>query len=120
MSSAKSREGSRDVRATPTEVKVDLLRRNLEQSGWLTTEIEAEFQLQIIALERIKAEADENQKLAALHQDEADAVRAVIESAQVKGERPVKRQQWLFFLAGLFFSIPLGVGVNFLYDLITH
>lgn len=45
-------------------------------------------------------------------------MRAVIASANDKAARPAKRQQWLFFGAGLVFSIPLGIGVNYLYDVI--
>lgn len=103
-----------------TESKVEVLRENLAISGQLIAEIEAEFALQIVALDRIKAEAEENQRLAELNKTEADAVRLVITTAQTQAAKPSRRQQWLFFLAGLFFSIPLGVGVNFLYDMIAH
>jgi hypothetical protein len=102
--------------------RIEILRSNLKQSTSIMDEIHAELNLQTTALDRVRAEAEQNQRLAALHQEEADAVRklvaATIEGAQGKAARPAKRQQWLFFLAGLFFSVPLGVGVNFLYDIL--
>ncbi|MDQ3402891.1 MAG: hypothetical protein M3548_05795 [Actinomycetota bacterium] len=105
--------------AEPNTVdRIEQLRANLGASALLIKQIEAEFQLQVAALGRIKAESEENRRLAELSREQADAVRAVIASANTQAARPAKRQQWLFFLAGLFFSIPLGIGVNFLYDAI--
>jgi hypothetical protein len=104
--------------------RIEGLRSNLKQSTVLMDEINAELGLRTAALDRIRQEAEENRRLAALHADEAEAVKnlvaSTIEGARAQADKPAKRQQWLFFLAGLFFSIPLGVGVNFLYDLITH
>ncbi|WP_410663457.1 hypothetical protein [Amycolatopsis sp. lyj-84] len=109
-----------DLPQAPTLAdRIASLQENLSSSSELIDDITAEVHLQAAALERVRAEAEENQRLAALNKEEADAVRAVIESAHAKGAKPNRRQQWSFFLAGLFFSIPLGVGVNFLYDLIT-
>jgi hypothetical protein len=58
-----------------------------------------------------------------LHKNEAEAVRTLIETTFAHSEGKAaglsKRSQWWFFLSGLLFSIPLGVGVNFLYDLIA-
>ncbi len=104
--------------AEPDTDRIEQLRSHLGASAKLIKQIESEFQLQVAALERIKAESEENQRLAELSRAQADAVRAVIASTYDTAARPAKRQQWLFFGAGLFFSIPLGIGVNFLYDLI--
>ena len=46
--------------------KVDALRANLQSSGELIGEINSEFDLQVAAAERIKAEAEQNQRLAEL------------------------------------------------------
>jgi sensor c-di-GMP phosphodiesterase-like protein len=99
--------------------RIEQLRSHLGTSAALIKQIESEFQLQVAALDKIKAESEENQRLAELNREQAEAVRAVIASANEKAAKPAKRQQWLFFGAGLFFSIPLGVGVNYLYDLIV-
>jgi hypothetical protein len=86
--------------------KIDILHATLERSGSLIGEIQAEFKLQVAALDRIKAETDENQRLAALTKDQADAVRGVIEQAQTKGARRGNRAQWGFFAAGLLACSP--------------
>lgn len=124
VSGALARFGQRLGRAAEPEPaepgitdRIEQLRSHLGTSATLIKQIESEFQLQVAALERIKAESEENQRLAELSRDQAEAVRAVIASANDKAARPAKRQQWLFFGAGLVFSIPLGIGVNYLYDL---
>jgi hypothetical protein len=74
------------------------------------------------SLDRIRAEAEENRNLAALHKDEADAVKKLVETtihtAQNTTTEQGKRQQWLFFLSGLLLGIPLSILANFLYDLV--
>lgn len=126
---AASRQRKREQRAAASgrsdiADRIEVLRANLAQSATLIDEINAELKLQTTALDRIKGEAEQNQRLAALHKEEADAVRnlvaATIEGAQEKAARPSRRQQWLFFLAGLFFSVPLGVIGNFIYSLLAR
>jgi methyl-accepting chemotaxis protein len=97
-------------------VRINELSENLTRSGALIAEISAEMELQTAAFERISAEAEQNRNLASLHQDEADAVRRVIENTQKIGAKIAGRQQWLFFLGG----IPVGVIVNFIYGYLTH
>ncbi|MGW7530885.1 hypothetical protein [Amycolatopsis sp. NPDC054798] len=104
--------------------RINQLRDNLASSASLIDEINAELKLQTTALERVRAEAEENQRLVELNKAQADAVREVmakaVHAAQQQAARKGSKQQWWFFGAGLAFSIPLGVGVNYLYDLIAH
>ena len=105
--------------AVPTLTdRINALRSNLAASAFLIEEINAEFDLQTAAAERIRAEAEENQRLAALHKEEAEAVRTLVERTQAKASRLAGRQQWLFFLAGLLFAVPLGVAGNFAFELV--
>ena len=108
-----------DLAGLDIQQRIEQLQGHLNSSAALMAEIQAEFRLQEASLERIKTDAERNQRLAALHQAEADAVRAVIEEAQSRGLRLGNRAQWGFFVAGLLSSIPLGIVVNFLYDLMT-
>ncbi|GAA3554240.1 hypothetical protein GCM10022222_42370 [Amycolatopsis ultiminotia] len=115
----------RDEPQRPTlNDRINELRDNLASSAFLIDEINAELQLQTTALDRIRAEAEENQRLAELNKAQADAVREVmsktLNDAQRKAASKGSKQQWLFFGAGLAFSVPLGVVVNFLYDVIAH
>ncbi|MGH3937396.1 MAG: hypothetical protein ACRDTG_01975 [Pseudonocardiaceae bacterium] len=97
---------------------------NLSQSSAILAEINAEVELQTTTLERIRAEAEQNRRLAALHQDEADAVRELVEATlrrtQTQSAMLSSRQQWGFFFGGLLFSIPMGIAGNLLYDLVTR
>lgn len=118
-------ESDTDQAERPTLAdRIEELRAILSQSSAITAEINAEVELQTTALERIRGEAERNRQLAALHQDEADAVRELIEvtlrRAQTQSTDLSGRQQWRFFFGGLFFSIPLGVVGNLLYDLVTR
>ena len=98
--------------------RINALRSNLAASALLIEEINAEFELQTKAAERIRAEAEENRRLAALHKEEAKAVATLVERTQARAARLAGRQQWLFFLAGLLFAVPLGVAGNFAFELV--
>ncbi|MER7861687.1 hypothetical protein ABTX61_21450 [Amycolatopsis japonica] len=98
---------------------IETLQENLTRSARLMKKVQSEVDLQVAALAKVKAEAEENQRLAELNKEQAEAVRRVIASTNEAAAKPNRRQQWLFFLAGLFSSVPLGVAGNFVYDLIT-
>jgi hypothetical protein len=104
--------------STPLDDQIVQLRSNLESSSDLIREINAEFQLQAAAAEKIKAEAEQNQRLAELNAEQAQAVKELVESVQNRASRIGGRQQWLFFLAGVLFSVPLGVAGNFVFELV--
>ncbi|MGH3929028.1 MAG: hypothetical protein ACRDTF_03515 [Pseudonocardiaceae bacterium] len=117
------RDTDRAVRPTLAE-RIEDVRANLSQSSAIIAEINAEVELQTTTLERIRAEAEQNRRLAALHQDEADAVRELVEATlrrtQTQSAMLSSRQQWGFFFGGLLFSIPMGIAGNLLYDLVTR
>jgi len=103
--------------------RIEQLRSTLAESATLIQEINAEIQLETAALERVRAEADDNRRLASLHQQEADAVKALID-ATIRGAQGAevaqsRRQQRLVFLAGLLLSVPLGVAGNFIFSWLT-
>jgi hypothetical protein len=56
--------------------------------------------------------------LAELSAEQAQAVKNLVESIQGRALRLGGRQPWLFFLAGLFFAVPLGVVGNFVFELV--
>ncbi|HEX6351858.1 hypothetical protein [Actinophytocola sp.] len=113
-----------DTRTSALPERIERLRTNLSESSHLIEEINAELRMQETALQRIRAEAQTNKDLAALYEEQAEAVRsfiaATIETANEKAAKPGRRAHLLLFLAGLLFSVPLGIGVNFLSDLMFH
>lgn len=116
----KSRRRQTRVGLPPPTIsdRIEQLRRNLASSRQLIDEVNAELEAQATNLERIKAEAEQNQRLAALNKEAADAVghllETVVQQAQQKTARVGTRQQWLFFLSGLLLSVPIGFLVNYL------
>ncbi|GAA5129103.1 hypothetical protein GCM10025762_60390 [Haloechinothrix salitolerans] len=72
----------------------------------------------------MRAEAEQNQRLAALHQDEADAVRKLVDTtikdAHEEAAAIGRRIQWKFFLGGLLASIPIGFIANVIYGLLSQ
>jgi hypothetical protein len=115
-----SRGSATAAPSTPLGQRITALRDGLTASHELISEITAELDLQTSALERIRAEAEENQRLAALHQAEADAVRRLVETSMAKAQTESTalstRQQWIFFLAGAVLAVPLGVLGNVVYS----
>lgn len=102
----------------PLDEKVALLRANLESSSQLIQQINAEFALQAAAAEKIKAEAEQNQRLAELNAEQAQAVKTLVESVQAQASKAGGRQQWRFFLAGLLVAILTGVIGNFAFEFV--
>jgi hypothetical protein len=117
-----AKQSQEQLRMVSLPGRIDLLRDNLKASNAIIEEITAELHLQVAALDRIRGEAEQNRALAALHQDEADAIKKLVEAtihgAQNLTVKTSKRQQWLFFLSGLLLGIPLSVFANFVYDLV--
>jgi hypothetical protein len=60
---------------TTFDDRIAKLRSNLESSSDLIREINAEFDLQVAAAEKIKAEAEQNHQLAQLNAEQAKAVK---------------------------------------------
>ncbi|MFB9726756.1 hypothetical protein [Haloechinothrix salitolerans] len=118
-----TREPSDEERSTLTG-RVDDLREYLRQSSLIIEELNAELHVQTSALERMRAEAEQNQRLAALHQDEADAVRKLVDTtikdAHEEAAAIGRRIQWKFFLGGLLASIPIGFIANVIYGLLSQ
>lgn len=115
-------QGRRQSPSTPPAQTMDdrikELRSNLAASSDLIREINAEFDVQVAAADKIRAEAEQNQRLVELTEQQARTVRELVESVQGKASRLGSRQQWFFFLAGLFAAIPLGVAGNFAFELV--
>ena len=106
--------------ATETIVgRAQRLQEHLADTARLLPALQAELELRTAALDRLQVDAAHYERLAALHRDEAAAVQRLVEQTVALGlERTSRRggrQQWLFFLLGLAFSVPLGAAGNLLY-----
>jgi hypothetical protein len=90
--------------------------RSLEVAAGLVNELQTEMQARMVALERLQVENAEYEKLTAVRKEEAEAVsrliEAVISSTHTRLSRSSRRDQVLFFVAGLAASIPVQIVVN--------
>lgn len=64
-----------------------------------------------------------HEQLASLRQAQANAVQQLVEQTVMlqlsSAHKRAGRQQWLFFVAGLTLSLPIGVAGNFVYTLVA-
>ena len=111
----------------PTEpllAGIDRLRRVLDESIDFIPEMQAEIDLRTAAIEKLQKSAEHYEELAKLNRDEAEAVKRLVDEtirrAQAEVVRRSGREQKLYFLTGLAFSIPLGVVGNFMYAILTQ
>jgi len=104
-------------RGEPTvAARIDDATRSLELAAKLVNELQIEMQARMVALERLQVENAEYEKLAAVQKEEAEAVSRLIEgvisSTHTRLNRSSRRDQALFFIAGLIASIPVQIVVN--------
>jgi hypothetical protein len=87
----------------------------MQSAASLVDELQAEMQVRTAALERLRVENEQYEKLAAVQKVEAEAVsrliETVIDGAHAKLGRTTRRGQWLFFLAGMAVSALTTVPV---------
>jgi hypothetical protein len=100
------------------ERRIEAATQSLQSAAELVDELQVEMQAKVAALDRLRAENDEFEKLAAVRREEAEAVSRLIESA-ISGahsrlSRSTRRDQALFFLAGLATSIPVQLLISWL------
>ncbi|MFW2239273.1 hypothetical protein ACVH9Z_34350 [Rhodococcus opacus] len=104
--------------------RIEALRENLALSATILDEIHTELQVRTTALEQVRAEAEENQRLADLNADAAAAVKSLlartIEAAQEEASKRDSKKQRLYFVSGLALAVPLAVVANFLYAFMTQ
>jgi hypothetical protein len=127
-----------------TETRIGRLVASLHESQRLITELQAEIDVKAAAVARLQAEEEQSRQLAALRQEEAAAVNRLIsttlnaahdnlrreleqERDHLRGnlshlqleleamQRKGRRDQWLFFGAGVVLSIPIGIMINILF-----
>jgi hypothetical protein len=109
--SGKARRDDKEPTGPTVERRIEEAMRSLQITAELVDELQVEMQAKEATLDRLRAENDEFEKLAALRKEEAEAVSrlidGVISNAHSQLSRSSRRDQALFFLAGLAASIPV-------------
>ncbi|MER7439998.1 hypothetical protein [Micromonospora avicenniae] len=97
--------------------RIARLNAALADSAELLTDLQSQLRIQEAARTKIMADIAKNEQIAQLHREQADAVaslvREVTDHAHTKLNRQTRREQLLFFMAGLLVSVPIGILVNF-------
>ncbi|GGM53619.1 hypothetical protein ACFFX1_54800 [Dactylosporangium sucinum] len=106
----------RGLNRPPLELRIAEAAKSLSAAARLVDELESEMQVRAAALERIAAESSEQQRLAGVRADEAEAVtklvESVISSTHARMDRANRRSQLLYFALGVATSVPIGVMIN--------
>jgi hypothetical protein len=102
------------------EESLRALRDNVQHIRDAVPELEAELGIRTAMINRLKAEAESFDRLKDASRAEAEAVQELIDRTiardQALSQRSVAGRERLYFLAGLLFSMPIGILVNFIYD----
>jgi hypothetical protein len=80
----------------------------------LMDELQRDLDAQQAAREQLLAQADEQQRLLAVDQEQAEKIRQILVGETKATIRAERRQQWLFFALVVTVSIPIGVLINLL------
>jgi hypothetical protein len=109
-----------DVLAVVLDDRVRELHRSIEESAGQLGELHTELAQQAAALERLRGMTETQRRLAQLSENDASAVRQLVESAfeDVEAAKNARqsRYAWGFFSLGAVTSIPFGVLTNYVYD----
>ncbi|MER6171335.1 hypothetical protein [Streptosporangium sp. NPDC001681] len=105
------------------EDPIELLRRRIQrvnsaftEAAALMDELRRSLEAQETAREALVAEAERQQQLLAIDQEQAEKIRQILVSETKETIRAERRQQWMFFALGFaasaLASIPIGIWVN--------
>ncbi|MGW5160938.1 hypothetical protein ACWEPN_36190 [Nonomuraea wenchangensis] len=75
-------------------------------------ELERAVLAQQVAGEALITKAEVHGNLLAIDQEQAEKIRKILVGETKATIQTERRQQWMFFAAGLLLSIPIGVLVN--------
>ncbi|MFF4419134.1 hypothetical protein ACFYY8_41940 [Streptosporangium sp. NPDC001559] len=101
----------------------EVLRRRVEavntaftEAASLMDDLRRDLAAQQAAREELFAQAEEQQRLLAIDQEQAEKIRQILVGETQATIRAERRQQWLFFVLGFaasaLASIPIGIWVN--------
>ncbi|WP_055480869.1 hypothetical protein [Sphaerimonospora mesophila] len=96
------------------EERIQAVSAAFAEAAALMGDLQRDLAAQQVAREAILAQAEEQQRLLSLNQEQAENIRHILlgeTKATIWAER---RQQWFFFALGALVSIPIGALINLL------
>jgi uncharacterized membrane protein YfcA len=98
------------------EDKLTSLSKSMRQSAKLVEEVSAELDAREATARRLQQEAQDAEALAALHRDQTEAVRRLLDTELVGQRKGIRKDA---IIVGIF-SFVLGVGGTLLVTLLVH
>jgi methyl-accepting chemotaxis protein len=116
--SAGALHGAREAnaRSRTLEGRLDDLSHSMRESARLVEEVSAELDARAATAKRLQQEAETAEMLAALHRDQAEAVRRMIDAELARTARGIRRDSIVIGFA----SFVAGAGVTLLITLLVH
>ncbi|MEV6154938.1 hypothetical protein AB0L53_31815 [Nonomuraea sp. NPDC052129] len=84
------------------------------EAARLMDDLRRDLEAQQAAREALISQAEEQQRLLAIDQEQAEKIRQILVGETKATIRAERRQQWMFFALGVAMSIPIGVLINLL------
>ncbi|MEU4407294.1 hypothetical protein AB0F88_22455 [Streptosporangium sp. NPDC023963] len=111
--------GRRQRLAQAEEDPGEALRRRVErvneafvEAAALMADLQRDLAAQQAAREELIAQAEEQQQLLTVDQEQAKNIRLLLIEGAKEANRAERGQQWMFFLLGTLVSVPIGVAIN--------
>lgn len=103
----------------PLDKKIQLVAVTTGELSRLNDEIKAEFQLQLIEVEKLQREAEDAKGAAALHKEAAEAVQTLVKSGMREVSKENAKRDRLFQILLSAFFFVLGIGATLIIQAIT-
>ncbi|MFD8529437.1 hypothetical protein ACFV0L_18655 [Streptosporangium canum] len=94
--------------------RITEVNRAFAEAASLMGDLQRDLASQQAVREALVAQAEEQQRLLEINQDQAENIRHILVGETKATIRAERRTQWMFFGLGLAASIPVGVAINLL------
>ncbi|WP_433355567.1 hypothetical protein ACQP25_17085 [Microtetraspora malaysiensis] len=94
--------------------RVERVNTAFAEATSLMDDLRRDLEVQKAARQALLAEAEDQQRLLEVNEEQAEKIRQILIGETKKTIRAERRQQWLFFALGVLVSIPVGVAINLL------
>ncbi|MER7363302.1 hypothetical protein [Nonomuraea wenchangensis] len=92
--------------------RVIAINATFSEAATLMSDLQRDLAAQQAAREVLVAQAEEQQRLLEVNEEQAEKIRQILIGETKATIRAERRQQWMFFALGVVVSIPIGVMIN--------
>ncbi|WP_189243163.1 hypothetical protein [Planobispora rosea] len=117
MAARRERERMNRAEEDPGEAlrrRINAVNTAFAEAAKLMDDLRRDLDAQQVAREELLAQAEEQQRLLEVNQEQAEKIRQILVGETKATIRAESRKQWLFFALGALTSIPISVAVELL------